>query len=127
MAAAAFDMRRAFPVESMEPDWTANSVLLGANVEAGPHFKVSEVANFFFAKPAHWIRWKERQGDLRLNGRQVAQRHKKEGGARSYTLRDVELMAHALCENGAIDVIHLKNVLRIVYIEAHIWGYLPKE
>lgn len=120
----------------MEPNFRARKSLVdGLDVSEKPRYTVSEVAKFFFAKSAHWIRWQEKPpgpktkggGGLLTEEGQTVVEHRTEGGARYYTLRDVELMAHALCRNGAIDALHLKNVLRLVFIEAHVWGYLPRE
>jgi hypothetical protein len=107
------------------PDIPARrSIFKGLDVSEKPRFNVTEVAKFFFGRSSHWVRWKEKEGDLSLNGKLVAD-HRNDGGARYYTLSDVEQMAHALCRNGAIDSFQLQHVLRLVYTEAQVWGYLP--
>jgi hypothetical protein len=76
------------------------------NPLAGPLFSVSEVAKVFFGKTPHWIRWLEGQGRTTLEGRPVATT-RTEHGSRQYTLADIELLAHALHENDAIDMAQL--------------------
>lgn len=95
----------------------------GVDVTEGPHFTISEVAKFFFGRSPHWIRWRERGGKFVFDGEQVGtQRTPK--GARLYDLADVEKMAHALAEGDHIDATQLSNILKLVLIEATIWGYL---
>jgi hypothetical protein len=114
-------------LEVVYPDISSRkSIVAGFDVSEAPRYTVKEVAKFFFGKSSHWVRWKEKEGDLNVNGKQVAD-HRTDGGARYYTLADVEKMAHALCRNGAIDAHHLKYALRLVRIEAQVWGYLPPE
>lgn len=88
-----------------------------------PTFSVGDVARFFFARSAHWIRWRESLGHLTLDGEPVAQ-DRNEDGARTYNLRDVEMMAHALMENKAINGQQLHIALLLVQNEARLWGKL---
>jgi hypothetical protein len=101
----------------------------GLDVTSGPVLTISEVAKFFFHRSAHWIRWAERKGFLRLDGKRVGVKRKKdgtkEGGARYYTLDDVEKMAHALTQNKIFDGEQLEDILRLLYAEGRVWGYLP--
>lgn len=58
---------------------------------------ISVAAAFFFDQEPYWIRYQEKRG--RLNG--IGSRTS--GGERTYTLRDMRQMAHALLHYGAID------------------------
>jgi len=89
----------------------------------GPIFTVSEVSKIFFARTAHWVRWRERKGFLMLDGRPVAQAKSPEG-ARRYNLHDVEEMTHALAQTGAISGAQAHKALLMVKIEAEIWELL---
>lgn len=98
-------------------------MLEGLDTSEGPHFSVSEVAKFFFARSPHWIRWRETKDDFVLDGRVVGNRRTEEG-ARYYTLSDVEEMAHALAHHGAINGSQLHLALTLVQAEARLHGYL---
>lgn len=50
--------------------------------------------------------------------------HRTEVGARSYTLADVEKMAHALAQQGGINGAELGHALLAVQTVARVWGYL---
>lgn len=43
-------------------------MLAGIDTSSEPRFTVSEVAKFFFARSAHWIRWRERRSFFVLDG-----------------------------------------------------------
>jgi hypothetical protein len=89
----------------------------------GPMFTVSEVSKFFFGRSPHWVRWRERKGFFTLDGKDVSG-HRTETGARAYTLGDVEMMSHALAQNGAINGSQLNHALVLVKTCAHVHGYL---
>lgn len=96
-------------------------------LDRGPYFTVADVAKFFFARTAHWIRWRERKGFLVFEGQPIGKRKTLPNGklaARAYDLADVERMAHALAEQQAINGAQLSNVLLLVRTEAQVWGYL---
>jgi hypothetical protein len=110
------------------------------DVTKEPHFTVSEVAKFFFARSPHWVRWREDKGYFVLDGKAVGVSRKvknAEGesvivqgggeGARIYTLDDVEKMAYALAERQAIPGEKLQQVLRLVDAQARLWGYITNE
>jgi hypothetical protein len=97
-------------------------ILEGIDTSREPHYTVSEVAKFFFARTAHWIRWRESKGFFVLNGEPIATNRKDK--ARFYTLEDVEKMAYALAEQKAINGAQMSNVLLLVQTEAKVWGYL---
>lgn len=74
-----------------------------------PSFTVQEVAKFFFGKGPDWLRWRARpnktthpKGYFVLDGK-VLEPSRTQAGFRYYTLADVERMAHALAQTGAID------------------------
>lgn len=105
-----------------------NMLLDGIDTSEGPLFSVTEAAKAFFGRSGHWIRWKEREGDIVLDGKPVARgRSKGARGYRCYTLNDIEQMAHALAQCGAIDGSQLLNALRVVQAMARIYEYLPPE
>lgn len=91
--------------------------------EKAPHFTVSEVARVFFGRTSHWIRWQEGLGNFSLDGTEVGT-DRTPSGARTYTLADVELMAHALATNGAISGRQLNDALLVVSTNARIWGFI---
>lgn len=99
----------------------------GIDTSREPLFTVSEVAKFFFGRSAHWIRWQESNEHffLTIDGKQepVGTR-RTDSGARVYTLSDVELIAHALAEHGAINGRQLNDVLLLASTSARVWGYI---
>jgi hypothetical protein len=141
-------------------------ILADIDTSAGPLFTVSEVAKFFFARTAHWVRWRERRSFFVLDGakdclheeahevpehtNETGKVHKAKTdyitwitdgfckacggravgnsrtpeGARRYSLADVEEIAHALAERGAISGSQLRNTLTIVQAVARNAGYL---
>lgn len=149
---------------------TEQFMLDGIDTSDRPHFTVSEVAKVFFARSAHWMRWRERSFFFMLGGdaacphfemkKQKVDVEQKDGtkkkvlknvvfpwvnkttgvckkckakqvgsgrtdeGARSYTLSDIEKIAHALARRGAINGTQLRNTLSLVQVEARLWGYL---
>lgn len=111
-------------LELVNPKIPADDPILdGIDVSEKPHYTVSEVAKFFFARSAHWVRWREKEGDLMLDGQPVGTT-RSNGNARIYTLSDVENMAHALAQNGAITIGQLSNALVLVRAEAALYEYL---
>lgn len=98
-------------------------MLDGIDVSREPKFSVGEIAKVFFGRSSHWIRWNERRGKILLDGEAVGA-DRSESGARRYDLADIEKMAHALAQTGAIDGEQLRNALHIVQIQARIYKYL---
>lgn len=98
-------------------------LLTGIDTSREPLYAIGEVAKFFFARTAHWVRWVEREHKLVLDGEPVAQ-DRTGSGSRKYTLTDVELMSHALAQNGAINGAQLRRALSLVAIEAEVYDYL---
>jgi hypothetical protein len=95
----------------------------GSPLTAAPQYTVSEVAKFFFARSGHWIRWAEKKGKIQLNGKKQSTVHRTKGGARYYTLEDVEKLAHALAESNAITIDQLRHALLVLSDEALLYGY----
>lgn len=88
-----------------------------------PTYTVSEVSKFFFARSPHWMRWAESRNYFTLDGRDVGD-SRTEQGARIYTLFDVEQMAHALAQHGAMNGAQLHGVLSIIAASARQWGFI---
>lgn len=88
-----------------------------------PRYSTSEVAKFFFGRSPHWMRWRERKGHFVLNGTPV-EPERTATGSRTYTLADVERLAHALASNHAIDARQLAMTLRAVQVQGMIHNLL---
>jgi hypothetical protein len=109
-----------------------------------PHYTVSEAAKFFFRRSSHWIRLQENLcikcrrtkdqngcpkggqhdvGLIRVNGHRVAT-NRTAGGARYYTLADIEDMARGLYQQDVIDHNQLSFALAIARIQGRLWDYL---
>jgi hypothetical protein len=114
-----------FLEEHLDPDH-----LMFEDIEVGePWFSVGEVGKFFFARTPHWVRWREEKGFFTLDGRDVATTRTDldvtgKPGHRRYNLADIEKMAHALAEKGAMSSAQLRRTLRLVEMEARLWDYL---
>jgi hypothetical protein len=128
----------------LDPD---TRIFEGVDTSAYPHYTVSEAAMFFFRRSSHWIRLQEnlcikcrrtnRLQDhnrcpkggkhdvslVRLGGKKVAQ-HRTDGGARYYTLSDIEDMARALYEHSVIDQSQLSFALAIARLQGRLWDYV---
>ena len=124
-------------------------IIDGFDVSKQPHFTVSEVAKFFFARSPHWVRWRQDKGYFVLDGkpvgvhRKVPKKSARPGeeddgldytivnggneGSRIYTLEDVEKMAYALADMQAIPGEKLRQVLRLVDAQARLWGYIDDD
>lgn len=88
-----------------------------------PAYTVQETAKLFFGKGPDWLRWRYRpanhypQGYFVLDDI-VLEPKRTETGNRYYTLADIERMAHALVENGAIDGTKFSIVLQLILLQA---------
>lgn len=102
-----------------------------------PRFSVQEVSKCFFGKGPDWLRWRSRadtkgkhpEGFFVLDGeplpvKRLPNKGKNDTTARYYTLADVERMAHALAQHGAIDGGELANIVLMVKTCARIYGVL---
>jgi hypothetical protein len=109
----------------LDPD---KLILEGVDMGEFPTYSVGEVAKFFFAKSPHWIRWNEERGFFTLDGQKVGTTRTTpkvaKVGQRRFTLADVEKMAHALAEKGALPTHELRRTLHLVEAQARLWGYI---
>jgi hypothetical protein len=86
--------------------------------EVKPSFKIAEVAKIFFARSADWLRWLGAQQDkdggvLELDGVPL-EIQRTTAGSRTYTLVDVERLAHALLENHKIDGMQYVTAINLI-------------
>lgn len=94
-----------------------------------PNYSVSEVAKFFFALGAHWLRWRYHpsrsdkfpEGYFVLDGERLEEKRTPHG-TRYYTLPDVERLAYALAENNVLDGEKLALVIKLLRLEAELHG-----
>jgi hypothetical protein len=94
-----------------------------------PNYSPAEVAKFFFALSAYWLRWRYHpsrsdkfpDGYVVLDGKKLEEKRTPHG-SRYYTLPDVERLAHALAENGVLDGERLVLIVQIIRKEAQLHG-----
>lgn len=86
-----------------------------------PAFSVSQVAQFFFCRTSHWVRWREANGGFIFDGKPVLPA-RTDGGSRVYYLPHIERMAHGLAQESYITSEELSRIIRVVYAEAVLWG-----
>lgn len=94
-----------------------------------PRFSVQAVAQVFFGNGPDWLRWRMRpdpdngrpDGYFLLDGKPLTIK-RTDAGARYFTLADVERMATALAQEGAIDGLQLSNIVMMVKYCARIHG-----
>lgn len=114
----------------MEVDNIDANKLIFAGVDTtgndSPRFSTSEVAKFFFARSPHWMRWRERKGDFVIDGQPVVP-ERTEANIRSYTLGDVERLAHALATNHAITTWQLMLALRLLQLQGEMHQIIGKQ
>lgn len=100
-----------------------------------PNFAVQETATTFFGRSPDWLRWRYRpdtpaEGEPRFPhgyfvlDDEVLEPRKTLGGARYYTLPDIEKMAFALADADVVDPWQLACILNIVYANAYLHGVL---
>jgi hypothetical protein len=108
-----------------------------------PHFSVQETAKVFFGKGPDWLRWRMRpdkpndvgnqrfpEGYFLLDGEPMDFKRKPtsrrgrsdDNTARYFTLADIERMAHALTQVGAMDGVRLANIVMMVRTCARLYG-----
>jgi hypothetical protein len=100
-----------------------NMFTLNENGQPLPAYTVQETAKLFFGKGPDWLRWRYRPANHYPKGYfvlddVVLEPKRTETGNRYYTLADIERMAHALVENGAIDGAKFSIVLQLVLLQA---------
>ncbi len=98
--------------------------------EVKPSFKIAEVAMVFFARSADWLRWlgaqQEKEGGvLELKGKPL-EVQRTTAGSRTYTLVDVERLAHALLENHKIDGTQFLTTINIIRWMAYNYRILSE-
>lgn len=133
---------------------TDRLMLEGVDTSEGPLFTVSEMASFFFARSAHWVRWLEKchfhssKGGQRTTctvapvdhtpkmraAHQHTWRFLYEGElltaqrtashSRKYDLALVEKITHALASNQTIDGRQLHQALLLVKVQSEMYGYI---
>lgn len=92
-----------------------------------PTFTVAEVSKVFFAEDPDWLRWRIKKSDQNphgffvLDGEPLVER-RTEKNFRYYTLADVEKMAHALAQNGAISGQRLTYIVSIIKNMLKLYG-----
>lgn len=98
-----------------------------------PNFTVSEVSKVFFAEDPDWLRWRLKKtaesphGFFVLDGKPIPEHRIDNGskyGFRYYTLADIEKMAHALAQNGAISGARLLHIMGIVKNMLKLYGFV---
>lgn len=107
-------------VSGIDPD---KFIFEGIDTTNGPRFGTNEVAKFFFARTAHWMRWREQRGHFVLDSVPVNP-ERKNSGVRSYTLGDIEHLAHALASNGAITGQQLSRTLMALKLQGEMNGLI---
>lgn len=98
-----------------------------------PNFTVAEVSKVFFAEDPDWLRWRIKKteqnphGFFILDGEPLPERRVQNGskyGFRYYTLADIEKMAHALAQNGAISGARLTHIIGIIKNMLKLYGHI---
>jgi hypothetical protein len=138
--------------QAIDPD---RMMLAGVDTATeGPLFSVSEMAQFFFARSAHWGRWLDTchytgPGETRqctyapgahdpsasdyedhkatwklVLDGELLQPLRTSSNARQYDLALIEKIAHALASNQTIKASQLRQALTLVRIQAQMHGYL---
>lgn len=111
--------------------WVTDEMVTKSHTRTGqikPTFSISAVSRVFFAKSSDWIRYmdtREEEGFF-LDGLQLTPT-RSEAGSRIYTLADAEKMAHALLQNGRIDLMHFAATIQIIKSMAYLYRILPEE
>jgi hypothetical protein len=87
---------------------TEEMITRGRKGEPSPWFSTHTVATVFIGRSAAWLRVRMRTSDdfpyseLVLDGVPI-EVHRSQTGDRQFSLRDIEMTAHALRETGSID------------------------
>lgn len=89
--------------------------------DEGPQFRIGEVTKVFFGRSPYWLRNLQDQGHLNFDGRPVGGRRVKANNYRTFSLRDVEEIAHGLAQQNKIDGFHLRNTLVILDSVGRVW------
>lgn len=95
-----------------------------------PHFPLGEIAPWVFGKNTTWLRNQFKRGAPELIGKPLAFRSitgRAGRPERRFTLPDIERLAWALYERGAIDGIVLQRASQTLVSVAHQYGALVGE
>lgn len=99
--------------------WFDNRTLpTNRNGDPKPTFRIAEVAKFFFARSADWMRWLVSEHDdhgnvFMLDGVELVTQ-RTASGSRTYTLPEIEKIAVALHVNGRINADQFRSTLNIL-------------
>lgn len=91
-----------------------------------PNFGTQETSKIFFAKGPDWLRWRYHpaadfpDGYFVLDGT-ILEPKRSNSDQRYYSLADIERMAHALAQNGAIDGERLMSIISLTLLSAHLY------
>jgi hypothetical protein len=102
---------------------TEKFMLEGIDTSAKPLYSVSTMAQVFFARSSHWVRWLEAEGMLVLDGEPLIP-VRTDSNARKYDLALIEKIAHALASNKKIEISQLRHALTIVKTQAQMYNYI---
>lgn len=91
-----------------------------------PRYTVKEAAQFFFARTADWLRWRSQPAKNHPHGffvldSEALEPRRTGAGARYYSLADIERMAHALAQNGALGTDKLIQIIMLVKWQARLY------
>lgn len=101
---------------------TDKFMLEGIDTSEKPLYSVSTMAEVFFARSSHWVRWLENENQMVLDGEPLVP-IRTESNARKYDLSLIEKIAHALASHGKISPQQLRHALTIVRTQAQMYGY----
>lgn len=89
-----------------------------------PGYVAHEVARVFFARSVHWLRKHVWERHLILDGVPLLIPRDEHSGYLRWRLYDVERTAHALVQNGHLQVEQLQRAIGIVKLVAQNYNYL---
>jgi hypothetical protein len=104
----------------------------GKNGEPRPWFSTHTVATVFLGRSAAWLRVRMRQSEEYPNSELILDGvpldiHRSATGDRQFSLRDIEMTAHALRESGSIDDERFICMIELVTWVARQYGLLGDE
>lgn len=122
-----------FVKDIMPPDgrrfWVTDEMAAGSMTRTGeikPKFSIGQVSKLFFARSSDWIRYLDRdEAGFNLDGNPLIP-SRSDAGSRYYTLADVEKMAHALLQNGRLDLLHFAATIQIIRAMAFLYRIIPE-
>lgn len=93
-------------------------------VTGEPGYTLSEVARFFFARSTSWMRHHVWRQHLVLDGEPIGIPRDSSNNYLRWRLYDVERTAHALAQNGYLQLDQLSRVIGLVKLVAQNYKYL---